>query len=72
MNFFTTANETELHPHEDPEILRLQAALDAAWCAHAPAQQAWADYCAAHCDEVTRFPFPRDKQRLYDQLKNTS
>jgi hypothetical protein len=64
--------EIELVPAKDPDVVRLQAALQAARDLAAPAAQAWADYCEAHRDDLHGIPFSRTKQKLYDRFGDTA
>jgi hypothetical protein len=62
----------ELYPARDPEVVRLQAALDAARTEAEPATKAWHEYCEAHMDDPISVPFSRQKQRVYDRFCDAS
>jgi len=64
MNFFGTASEMELFPLQDPEVVRLQTALDKTQSAAEPAHQAWLAYLHKHFEDVIRVPWPKDKAAL--------
>ena len=71
MTFFTeTDRDSDLYPATDPNVLACQAALQSARAQAEPATHAWKQYLIEHCDEATRIPFERAKQRLFDQLQD--
>ncbi len=68
----TTASETVLHPHEDPEVKRLRAEVEAAEIPATHAQQAFRNYLAAHWQDSIKVPWPRVKQALSDRCDETA